>query len=636
VLQRRLVYPDHEFLEQVSINRVVTKDGQVFELPERIADWALVKDGEAILGDKKSVGAILSGVKGGIPKNRPTTPDDLKGSFRVTAGRFTGAGNPKSRTKFGDQVLKERYAILRATALGGDVVIAGTDASGTRVERKVPPAGVRISRLNSYGQLPDKLIDQPAAGPPELITGDPAAAAPTAPRGSVMRAGSTVPIVSDTASGEAEGPAPAGGSVVRGSSTRAVPSGTIVSGQIDTDAPPAPMRGGTTTEPEDFAPAAAGGAGATPAQPGLGPGLGGAALDVAGVVLVQYLNRLVEDSYAPIRSQAIREYVRDAVRDAYPQLQETLRQRRYDIDAAQAKGKETYLYVLVEVHFVDSTESDPSTGTTGTTVSNVPHAANVVDQQMLIGGEEPRPYDTSTSAIGDLVRDMGGFRSRYYPMTITIQGTDPKVQHEQKTVATVEAAMGRRVPFEQLIAQSRLGGIDRGTLREYVDHKLKTAIASPLGTPLGRKDDSAQYWTRMRDLIDAPLAEIVRQAKIKGVPLDALKQRAGADSDIGHLIDAPLDDKSAIAWQEHQWTLGGTDTEITQQKAVVDGLRASLDQAQNEKTALLGVDARTDEERAGGEPPHPPWARINKLSTDIAKIREELSSEDRFLKSLQK
>lgn len=354
-------------------------------------------------------------------------------------------------------------------------------------------------------------------------------------------------------------------------------------------------------------------------------------------MLVQYLNRLVEDSYAPIRGQAIREYVSDALRDAYPQLQETLRQRRYDIDAAQAKGKETCLYVLVEVHFVDSTESDPFTGTTGTTVSNVPHAASVVDVQMLIRGEEPRPYDTSTSVIGDLFRaEMGGWRSRYYPMTITIQGTDPKVQHEQKTVATVEAAMGRRVPFEQLIAQSRLGGIDRGTLREYVDHKLKTAIASPLGTPLGRKDDSAQYWTRMRDLIDAPLAEIVRQAKIKGVPLDALRQRAGADSDIGHLIDAPLDDKSAIAWQEHQWTLGGTDTEITQQKAVVDGLRASLDQAQKEKTALLGVDARTDEERVGGEPPHPPWARINKLSTDIAKIREELSSEDRFFKSLQK
>ena len=101
----------------------------------------------------------------------------------------------------------------------------------------------------------------------------------------------------------------------------------------------------------------------------------------------------------------------------------------------------------------------------------------------------------------------------------------------------------------------------------------------------------------------------------------------------GQVFELP---ESAIAWQEHQWTLGGTDTEITQQKAVVDGLRASLDQAQTEKTALLGVDARTDEERAGGEPPHPPWAKINKLSTDIAKIREELSSEDRFLKSFQK
>ena len=69
---------------------------------------------------------------------------------------------------------------------------------------------------------------------------------------------------------------------------------------------------------------------------------------------------------------------------------------------------------------------------------------------------------------------------------------------------------------------------------------------------------------------------------------------------------------------------------------VIDGLRAHLDRAQKERSSLLGVDARTDEERVGGEPPHPPWAKINKLDRDITIIREEVSNEDKFLKSLQK
>jgi hypothetical protein len=69
----------------------------------------------------------------------------------------------------------------------------------------------------------------------------------------------------------------------------------------------------------------------------------------------------------------------------------------------------------------------------------------------------------------------------------------------------------------------------------------------------------------LRDLIDAPLSEIVMQAKIKAVPLDALRERAGTGSDIGRLIDSPLDDKSKVVRQKYLWTLGGTDAEIARQ-----------------------------------------------------------------------
>jgi hypothetical protein len=175
MLQLRLNFPNHQFLEQVSIDRVVTRNGQVFNIPKRIADWALIKDDEVILGDKKTPSAILSGIKGGVPRNRPVTPADLQGSFRTTKGRFTRSGNEQSRTKFGDQVMKERYAIMRATALGGDIIVSGKAADGSTVERKVPPSGLRVSRLNPYGQLPDKLMDEPGEGsiePPDQTRPD--------------------------------------------------------------------------------------------------------------------------------------------------------------------------------------------------------------------------------------------------------------------------------------------------------------------------------------------------------------------------------------------------------------------------------------------------------------------------------
>jgi hypothetical protein len=53
-------------------------------------------------------------------------------------------------------------------------------------------------------------------------------------------------------------------------------------------------------------------------------------------------------------------------------------------------------------------------------------------------------------------------------------------------------------------------------------------------------------------------------------------------------------------------------------------------------TALHQVDARTTEERAGGEPAHLPWAQIAKLKQTLTQLREDLGVERRLLKDLEK
>jgi hypothetical protein len=639
--QLRLNFPDHQFLEQVSINRVVTRNGQVFNIPERIADWALIKDDEVILGDKKTAGAIQSGIKGGVPRNRPVTPADLQGSFRTTKGRFTRSGNEQSRTKFGDQVMKERYAIMRATALGGDIIVSGKAADGSTVERKVPPSGLRVSRLNTYGQLPDKLVDEPAGGtpPPRSTPGgrspggggtpgpdEPAPGAPTP-----TRQGGT----GTTAAGHQDEPAAA---PPPARTTTAAPSTTL--GHADepahTPAPPpakAATPAGSTTPPSEEA-----NVGAPPGTFG-GPITGGqviaAGADVASVVLVPVLNHYIEESYAGIRAQATREYISDAIVAAYTDMQRQISRRSLDIVDAQRRGKTARVYVVVKVGFVDNTESDPSTGTTGTTVSNVPCTSHVMDIQVLLEGERPKPYDESTWLIGDFGRALFSYRSRYYYISLPLGGTDMKLRHQIETAHKVDAAIGRRGSFEELIVQSRLGGQDPAQLREYAEYKAQYAQPSRGGTPIGR-DDSVDYWRRMRALIDGPLEDVVKEARLKSVPLDVLKQRVGPESDIGKLIDAPLADKELVARQEHQWTLGGTDAEIARQRAIVEPLRTELRQKQQILNSLYQMDARIAEERAGGEPPHPPWARINRLKQDLADLTERLLVEDKLLKSLEK
>jgi Domain of unknown function (DUF4157) len=621
VLQLRILYPDYEFLEQVSIRRIVTQDGQEFEVPERIADWALVKGDQVILGDKKSPGAILRGIKGGVPKNRPTTAADLHGSFSTSKGRVTSGGNPVNRTKVGDQILKERYAIARAAALGGKIVISGEGADGAQVEHQVPPSGLRLSRVNTYGQLPDKVLDEPPEQQAPVTSSPPPR---TAPESEPQHQVASPPRI-------ASEDAPPGSEPVSGAGARAgATASTSPAPEVAETATAAPSRVPKITEP-----------GQQEAQfsNSVGPiskaEVGAAAAGVAQVFLVQILNHYLEKNYAPIRQQAVREYIRDALKAGIPDMQQSIADRRADIASAQAKGQTAKLHVLIEVGFVDNTESDPSGGA-GTTVSDIPHNARLVDSQVVLEGETAKPYDTSTSLVGDFAKAaLGlGMRSRYYDFDFEIGGTDFAARHQRQTVAKLEPALQKSVPFEKLIVDSRLGGQDPAELREYVDYKLQTAAPGPV--PLGHRDDSAEYWRRMRALIGAPLEEVVRQAKIKTVPLEALKKRLGATSEIGKLIDAPLSDKDAVAQQEYLWTLGGTPTEIAKQRAVVESLRSRLANDKQLVTSLLTVDARSADELAGHEPPHPPWARIHQLKEEIAQLTATLREEESLLRSLDR
>lgn len=51
---------------------------------------------------------------------------------------------------------------------------------------------------------------------------------------------------------------------------------------------------------------------------------------------------------------------------------------------------------------------------------------------------------------------------------------------------------------------------------------------------------------------------------------------------------------------------------------------------------LARTDARSDVERAGGEPPHPPYARMSEVQAELGRVREDLALEKRLLEARQR
>jgi hypothetical protein len=447
------------------------------------------------------------------------------------------------------------------------------------------------------------------------------------------------------------------GAVTRGGTTTRVPSGQIVSGEIDTAPRGSITRQGVTRPvasgqivsgeiPTPHVPrGGAGGGGGG----GRGAAAAGAGVELVGAIAVPIINHYLQEHYAEWRAEAYREIVGKALEDAGPRFRKAIDENTSKIKAAQAQGLFVSLHVVVQVGFVESGDAD-----SGISIGTVPHVANIASVQTIIEGEKPKPYDPDTNWLGDSVRFLLGHSFQYPTYDIPLEGTDLQVRRQREVARIVEPNMGSSsTPFEKVIVDSRQGSLSEDVVREYAAHRRD---AAPTARPtLGKPDRTADYWARMEALSSAPLDEVIIQAKIQSVSLEGLRNYAvemktsmAQSSDAGYgahaaeywaeiirLVDAPLDERYAAEHRRAAWEQGGTLDDITDQQAAVDAAEKRLSDSERLLDTLEMTDARTAAERAAGEPPHPPWAKVYALKARISELREDVALERRLLKDLK-
>jgi hypothetical protein len=156
----------------------------------------------------------------------------------------------------------------------------------------------------------------------------------------------------------------------------------------------------------------------------------------------------------------------------------------------------------------------------------------------------------------------------------------------------------------------------------------------------------------MEALADAPIAEVITQAKVALVPLDELRQFAfeqrlleektgNADAatrwaDVLHLIDAPLDERLHAERQRSVWKRGPSEAEVDAQQDTVAAIERRKSELERRLSELSRTDARTQIERDAGEPPHPPWAKMAEVKKQIKTLEEEMYVEKRLLQGMKK
>jgi hypothetical protein len=518
-------------------------------------------------------------------------------------------------------------ALARGGTLPPDVRIAVTNAGGYHsdvsgvLERQgvdfidITGEAVRTARqqdvanARAQGVRPGRPVSRPQSPAP----------APAAPGADPDQEGAAPP---------AGGPAPETESEGRAAPR---PSGGPAEGEIEA---PLPSLGGGIESSEGGGEPGGGGG------PSFGGAMGAGAVAAVGSIATIFINRYLAEHFAGYKQAAEREITQDTLAKARPEIVAAIDARGAEIRAAQAKGLKVYLHTRVLMHEVDSTDHETGIGGIG----YVPYSAELVDIQILIEGETLRPYDTSTSLAGDLVRGMFSMDRRYQTSEELLPGTDLDTRRIGEVTKVVDATMSR-LPggFEGMVLRARLGGLSQAMLHDYAKGKQLAAAEALKAKADLQGEREAAYWTRMEALIDAPIGEVVGQAKVKLVPLDAIRQHAvekaaqgGPEAaywtEIIQAIDAPLDDSLLAEQQREVWRQGPTKDEVSAQSGKVAALQKQIDDLQGQVAALSKQDARTPTERASNEPPHPPWSKINPLTEQLKSLRKDLSLEKQLLR----
>jgi archaellum component FlaC len=100
--------------------------------------------------------------------------------------------------------------------------------------------------------------------------------------------------------------------------------------------------------------------------------------------------------------------------------------------------------------------------------------------------------------------------------------------------------------------------------------------------------------------------------------------------------EAPLEDKFSAERQRFLWSQGPSTKELDDQSDKVNSLENQVNDLEQLLEELKQADGRTREERNTGEPPHPPWRRIEQVKQEIESIRDDLSVEKQLLKASER
>jgi hypothetical protein len=166
---------------------------------------------------------------------------------------------------------------------------------------------------------------------------------------------------------------------------------------------------------------------------------GGATAFGIDLIVVPFLNYYLQENFAKYRADAAKDFIEQALVKANPRLLAAISANRPTIEAAQAEGKLVSLHVVVELGITSGTDIS------GLSIGDMPYVANIKDVQIVVEGEQSRPYRPDTTLAGDLFRELIGVYFRYETYDYLIEGTDLEARRRyEQTLKTRREEMIRR------------------------------------------------------------------------------------------------------------------------------------------------------------------------------------------------
>jgi len=213
----------------------------------------------------------------------------------------------------------------------------------------------------------------------------------------------------------------------------------------------------------------------------------------------------------------------------------------------------------------------------------------------------------------------------------------------------------------ELVIRAQTGRVPADVIRKYFASKAgQTQSGGATGGPQNLRA-VPQLSERSRELellVDAPFEELItftkrwgNQSQLSRLRSYAVTRRfeSGLGGDAGAGVasgaywsrmataaEAPLEDKFSAERQRFLWSQGPSTKELDDQSDKVNSLENQVNDLEQLLEELKQADGRTREERNTGEPPHPPWRRIEQVKQEIESIRDDLSVEKQLLKASER